>query len=124
MPMSHYAQRITRFEVAQEVLRRLIGLYAESIHNERHRGCPDHFKLALWMVERAELEALYLSISADQEALVAQVLDVFSPRLKSMLQARKDGLKPPVAESLIAVHCPPVVPSCPRLTIQDVPVHA
>lgn len=124
MPMSHYAQRITRFEVAQEVLRRLISLYAECIHNESHRVCPDHFQLALWMLERAELDALYLSICADQEQAVSQVLELYSPRLKAMLQVRQDGFKPTAAQSPIVVHYPPVVLNCPKPTILDVPVHA
>lgn len=87
--MSHYALCPSAGEVAQEVLRCLIGLYAERIHNESHRSERNEQALAELRMERDDLAALLKQVLANDAAAIEQVLALVSPRVKQMMQTRE-----------------------------------
>ena len=86
--MSHYALQPTSREVAQEVLRCLIGLYAERIHNESHRAQPNHVALEELRQEREALATLLAKVIDDDATAIEQVLALVAPRVKTMVQTR------------------------------------
>lgn len=86
--MSHYALQPTPREVAQEVLRCLIGLYAERIHNESHRTPHNVEALTELKQEREALATLLVRVGANDEASIEQVLALVAPRVKTMMQTR------------------------------------
>lgn len=87
--MSHYALRPTQQEVAQEILRCLIGLYAERIHNESHRLDCNEVALAEQRAERDALAMLLKQVVAHDEAAIEQVLALQAPRMRVMMQTRE-----------------------------------
>lgn len=87
--MGDLAHSFTHREVAQEVLRSLIGLYAEQLHNAYHQSAIDAQSVAQMQSERGHLQRLLRTLPSCDDQVAQQLLTEYSPRVKVMAQARR-----------------------------------